>query len=267
MTDRDLQVTEDELYAYVDGELPDERRAAVETWLAAHPDDMTRVGAWRAQADAIRNRYGAVAREPLPARFDLDRLARNKWPWKSIAAAAAIAFLLGGSAGWFGRDLIGSDAEQARSPFQAFTAEAVDAYNLYVVEVRHPVEVPAADADHLVQWLSKRVGYPLRAPDLEKLGLKLVGGRLLPGPTGPAAFFMYEAPSGERFTIYCARSNAPDTALRYNDIGKATAVYWANNEVAYVVSGKGDRTRLSDVAVAAYEQTDGARGHSKDGGG
>jgi anti-sigma factor RsiW len=89
----------------------------------------------------------------------------------------------------------------------------------------------------------------------------------LPGPTGPAAFFMYEAPSGERFTIYCARSNAPDTALRYNDIGKATAVYWANNEVAYVVSGKGDRTRLSDVAVAAYEQTDGARGHSKDGGG
>lgn len=267
MTDRDLQVTEDELHAYVDGELQDERRAAVETWLAAHPDDMTRVGAWRAQADAVRNRYGAVAREPLPARFDLDRLARNVWPWKSIAAAAAIAFLLGGSVGWFGRDVIGGGAAEERSPFQAFTAEAVDAYNLYVVEVRHPVEVPAADADHLVQWLSKRVGYPLRAPDLEKLGLKLVGGRLLPGPTGPAAFFMYEAPSGERFTIYCARSNAPDTALRYNDIGKATAVYWANNEVAYVVSGKGDRTRLSDVAVAAYEQTDGARGHSKDGGG
>jgi anti-sigma factor RsiW len=267
MTDRDLQVTEDELHAYVDGELQDERRAAVETWLAAHPDDMTRVGAWRAQADAIRNRYGAVAREPLPARFDLDRLARNVWPWKSIAAAAVIAFLLGGSVGWFGREVIGSGAEEERSPFHAFTADAVDAYNLYVVEVRHPVEVPAADADHLVQWLSKRVGYPLRAPDLEKLGLKLVGGRLLPGPTGPAAFFMYEAPSGERFTIYCARSNAPDTALRYNDIGKATAVYWANNEVAYVVSGKGDRTRLSDVAVAAYEQTDGARGHSKDGGG
>ena len=28
MTDRDLQVTEDELHAYVDGELPDGRRAA-----------------------------------------------------------------------------------------------------------------------------------------------------------------------------------------------------------------------------------------------
>jgi anti-sigma factor RsiW len=264
MIDHDHTVSEDELHAYVDGELPDDRRGAVEAWLAARPEDMARVGAWRAQADAVRNRYGAVVREPIPDRFDLERLARNPWPWKSVAAAAAIAFLLGGSAGWFGRDVIEGEAGGEHSPFQTFTAEAVDAYNLYVVEVRHPVEVPAADADHLVAWLSKRVGYPLRAPDLEKLGLKLVGGRLLPGPTGPAAFFMYEAQSGERYTIYCARSNAPDTALRYNDIGKATAVYWANNDVAYVVSGKGDRTRLNDVAVAAYEQTD--RAPAKDGG-
>ena len=100
MIDRDLPVTEDELHAYADGELPDDRRSAVEAWLAAHPDDMTRVGAWRAQADAIRNRFGVVAREPVPARFDLDRLAHSTWPWKSIAAAAVIAFLLGGSLGW-----------------------------------------------------------------------------------------------------------------------------------------------------------------------
>jgi anti-sigma factor RsiW len=266
MNDRDQPVTEDELHSYVDGELPADRRSAVEAWLAAHPDDMARVSAWRAQADAIRSRYGAVASEPVPARFDVERLARASWPWKSVAAAAVIAFVLGGSAGWFGHDAIGERSSEA-SPFQKFTADAVDAYNLYVVEVRHPVEVAAADADHMVQWLSKRVGYPLRAPDLEKLGLKLVGGRLLPGPTGPAAFFMYEAPSGDRYTIYCARSDAPDTALRYNEIGKATAVYWANNEVAYVVSGKGDRNRLNDVAVAAYEQIDSDRSRGKPGGG
>ncbi len=265
MFDRDQPVTEEELHAYVDGELVAERREAVEAWLATHSDEMAQVGAWRAQAEAIRSRYGAVASEPVSARFDVARLARRTWPWKSIAAAAALAFLVGGSAGWFGRDL-SDQASGERSPFQQFTAEAVDAYNLYVVEVRHPVEVPASDADHLVQWLSKRVGYQLRAPDLEKLGLKLVGGRLLPGPTGPAAFFMYEGPSGERFTIYCARSNAPDTALRYNDIGKATAVYWADNDVAYVVSGKGDRAKVNDVAVAAYEQIDSRRAPAKTGG-
>src|SRR5262249_61625398 len=99
MTDRDLPVTEDELHAYADGELPDDRRSAVEAWLAAHPDDMTRVGAWRGQAGAIRNRFGTVAREPVPARFDLDQLAHAKWPWESAAAAAVIPSFL---RGWLG---------------------------------------------------------------------------------------------------------------------------------------------------------------------
>jgi anti-sigma factor RsiW len=61
MDERDLTVTEDELHAYVDGELAQERRGAVEAWLASHPEDAARVAVWRAQAEAIRARYGAVA--------------------------------------------------------------------------------------------------------------------------------------------------------------------------------------------------------------
>ena len=262
MSDHDLPVTEAELHAYVDGELPADRLAAVEAWLATHADDKARVGAWRAQMDAIRARYGAFAGEPELPRFDLDRLLKPQRSWKAIAAAAVLAFSVGGVGGWFAHNVMANDSDVSANGFEAFTTDAVDAYNLYVVEVRHPVEVTAADADHLVQWLSKRVGYQLRAPNLEKIGLKLVGGRLLPGPTGAAAFFMYEAASGQRYTLYCARSDAPETALRYNDIGKATAVYWVNAEVAYVVSGEGDRGQLHNVAVAAYEQLD--RGTSKE---
>ena len=55
MMDHEAPVTEDELHAYVDGELPADRQAAVESWLAAHPEDAARVSAWRAQADAIRS--------------------------------------------------------------------------------------------------------------------------------------------------------------------------------------------------------------------
>ena len=53
-----------------------------------------------------------------------------------------------------------------------------------MVEVRHPVEVPGSERAHMTQWLSKRLGSELRVPDLQSIGLKLVGGRLLPGPTG-----------------------------------------------------------------------------------
>jgi anti-sigma factor RsiW len=49
-------VTEDELHAYIDRELPADRMLAVEAWLATHPEDMARVAAWRAQIDANRDR-------------------------------------------------------------------------------------------------------------------------------------------------------------------------------------------------------------------
>src|ERR1700716_2856148 len=66
MTKPEIPVTEDELHAYVDNELPAERRADVEAWLAAHPDDAERVRSWRAMAEALHARYDAIAGEPVP---------------------------------------------------------------------------------------------------------------------------------------------------------------------------------------------------------
>jgi anti-sigma factor RsiW len=254
MSDHNLPVTEDELNAYVDGELPADRRAAVEAWLATHADDAARVAHWRAMAEMIRARYGAVATEPVPARLALDQLDRSDRSWKRVAAAAVVAaFFVGAAAGWFGHGA----AASAPSAWDTLATEALDAHKLYVVEVRHPVEVPASEANHLVQWLSKRVGYSLRAPNLESIGLKLVGGRLLPGPTGEAAaFFMYEGASGERYTIYCTRTQANATALRYSAAGPVAATYWVDGGVAYVVSGSADRDRLQKIAENAYMQLD-----------
>src|SRR5581483_11891697 len=204
MMDSDLPVTEDELHAFVDGELAADRREAVEAWLAAHPEDAARVAVWRSQMEAIRARYGDIGVQPVPPRLMLDRLDRARQSRFAFGVAAAIAALVVGTAvGWIAH---GASAA-APSEIEAMTAEALDAYKLYVVEVRHPVEVPGSESEHLVQWLSKRMGYPMRAPNLEKLGLNLVGGRLLPGPNGAAAaFLMYESASGERFTLYCAHS-------------------------------------------------------------
>src|SRR6202158_4757860 len=98
----------------------------------------------------------------------------------------------------------GGGGGSSPSAFQNFTRDALDAHRLYVVEVRHPVEVPGSERTHLQQWLTKRCGWEVRAPELAATGLELVGGRLLPGPAGPASFLMYESASGERFTVYAA---------------------------------------------------------------
>jgi len=257
MTDRDLPVTEEELHAYVDGELPADRKDAVITWLIAYPEQAALVAAWRSQADSIRARYSATANEPVPERLKLDQVLKldrsNGRSWLALACAAAvIAFLIGGTAGWVAR---GATAA-ASAGFDTVTADALDAYKLYVVEVRHPVEVPGSDRAHMTQWLSKRLGSDLRIPELQSIGLKLVGGRLLPGATGAAAFYMYEGPSGERFTIYCAKATAAETALRFKSADGSAAFYWVDDKIAYVVSGPADRERLETITKTVYEQVD-----------
>ena len=256
MSTNDLPVTEDELHAFVDGELPADRREAVANWLAAHPGEAATVAAWRAQAEAIRARYGATADEPVPERLKLNQIMRQGgWRGRSfaaVAAAAVFAFVIGGGTGWLARG-----ATASPSSFSTITADALDAYKLYVVEVRHPVEVPGSERAHMTQWLSKRFGSALQVPDLESIGLKLVGGRLLPGPTGEAAaFYMYENASGERFTIYCAKATAPESALRYKSDDHSAAFYWVDDKIAYVVSGPADRAKLEMVTKTVYEQVD-----------
>jgi anti-sigma factor RsiW len=174
MMDRELPVTADELHAYADGLLPPDRRAAVETWLAAHPNDAAEVAEWRAQADAIRARYGAVVSEPVPARLDPDRLVQPRLNWRAVAVATILAAVVGAAAGWIAHGVSAS----SQPGFELLSAEALAAHKLYVAEVRHPIEVGAGE-DHLLPWLSRRVGATLRAPNLEAYSLKLLGGRLL----------------------------------------------------------------------------------------
>jgi len=259
MIDPNSPVHDDELHAFVDGQLPADRREAVAAWLAEHPEQAAAVAAWRAQAEAIRMRFGAVADETVPERLDLDRLVhdsggrggRRPW-WTMVAAAVIAAFFAGGSAGWMARVATAA----APSSTGSITADALEAHALYVVEVRHPVEVPGSERDHMTQWLSKRLGYQQRIPDLQPLGLKLVGGRLLPGPTGAAAMYMYEGPSGERFTLYCAKAMSPETAMRFRSDKRYAAFSWVDDKAAFVVSGPADRDRLEQVSKAIYEQVD-----------
>jgi anti-sigma factor RsiW len=59
-------VTDADLHAFLDGELPPERHRAVEAWLAAHPDARRRLESFREQQRALRRMFAPVLDEPLP---------------------------------------------------------------------------------------------------------------------------------------------------------------------------------------------------------
>lgn len=252
MTKSGMPITEDELHAYVDGVLPRDRVAEVEKYLAANPDAASQVASWRKQIELVREKWGAIAEEPVPERLKIENVTiRKGGNFRRMAAAALVAFIAGTGAGWLGRDLseFGKNTDIAR----ALADAAIEAHRLYVAEVRHPIEVRADEA-HLVPWLSRRVGSQLKAPDLQPEGLKLLGGRLLSGPRGPTALLMYEGTNGERVTLTTARARREgESAFEWKYSGEIGAVAWFENGLAFVVAGPAERERLSRVARKVFD--------------
>ena len=240
-------ITEAELHAYVDGALAEGDRAGVEAWLASHTEDAERLRAYAEQNTLLRSFYNPVLEEPVPAKL----LAVRPRAWWGYAAAAGI-FALGIGLGWFVRGVF-ITPQVVPVPL---ARQAAIAHVVYSPEVRHPVEVTADEEEHLVRWLSKRLGTALKAPKLAPLGYELVGGRLLSGPQGPVAHFMYQDARGQRLTLYVSRQRGEprDTAFRFSQEERVSVFYWVDGNFGYALSGEVRRDQLLKVADVVYKQ-------------
>lgn len=240
-------INEADLHAYVDGALSESARSEVEAWLVSHPDDTERLRAYGDYNAMLRSLYNPVMDEPVPPAL----LATHAPGWRRYAVAAAM-FAAGIGLGWFVRgQSITPQVVQLSLARQAAIAHAV-----YAPEVRHPVEVGANDEEHLVRWLSKRLGTTLKAPTLSMVGYDLVGGRLLSGPQGPVAQFMYQDGRGQRLTLYVSRQKGEprDTAFRFSQEGRVSVFYWVDGNFGYALSGEIDKQQLLKVADVVYKQ-------------
>jgi anti-sigma factor RsiW len=213
----------------------------------------------KAISQALHELYDPVLDEPVPERL---RPGRGRWRAAAIAAGWVVAGVaVGVLAGWQLHAGRGGVPTQAAVP--GFVKRAAVAHAVYSPEVRHPVEVGADQEQHLVAWLSKRLGSPLRAPKLEEVGYSLVGGRLLPGESGPGgapspvAQFMYQCKQGTRVTLY-VRTDAPgnrETAFRYSVEGGVKVFYWIDHKLGYAISSADiGKDELLKVANAVYQQ-------------
>lgn len=256
-TPRETVVTEGELHAWLDGELSPERREAVETHLAAHPEDRRRFETYREQADAVRRTFGTMEfAAPLPIHVASRPLRGTSSVGWRVAAAVAL-FVAGLAVGWSmagGSIGGGSGNGETVAAARPVGEDAMDAHRVFVAEVRHPVEVAARDEAHLVAWLSHRLGAPLRVPNLTAQGFSLMGGRLLPSSAGPAAQFMYQDAGGRRVTLYVRRTgDGGQTAFRLAEDGPVSALYWRDRGLSWAVVGEIGGPSLDALAHRVYE--------------
>lgn len=247
-------LTDEDLLAFAHGDMPPD--AALAARIAADPAAQATLAAWAAQDAALGALYQPVAAEPVPARLtDILRRAEAApptrglgWLWQTAAALAVLA--VGAGAGWVARD-----ATQAAPQLASLQMDAVRAHDTFVAEVRHPVEVPASDSEHLNTWMSKRMGRDMQPPDFAASGFTLLGGRIVPSAQGPAAFYMYEDAQGQRVTLYLLpRGNGDSTAFQFAQDGATQTVFWMDEGLSCAVVGDIPRDVLNTIATAAYDQ-------------
>lgn len=267
MSANNALLTETELHALVDGQLDEAGRPALQARLEADPQAAATARAWQAQRAQLRALHAELLQAPAPAtlahaqrRLMQAREDVRTWRrWGGMAAGVLLAF----GAGWLGH---GQWMAQSAGTLLArngltreFAHQAALAHAVYQPEVRHPVEVAANEQAHLVQWLSKRLGRPLRVPDLTPQGYDLMGGRLLPGETGARAQFMFQNAAGTRITLYLGVVKAQhpsqgDTAFSFNTDGPVPGFYWVDQGFGYALSGQVSREQLLQLARAVHAQ-------------
>jgi anti-sigma factor RsiW len=271
-----------DMHALVDDCLPNEQRQALEEQAMADPQTRETIVAWRKQREGMRALHRAVLEEPVPlamlqasARLSaLQQEARSGWRMAGLAAGVVLAFGLG----WVSHGQVVSNPSSIASLGKGmvqheFVRQAGFAHSVYLPEKRHPVEVGAGEQEHLVQWLSKRVGRSLKLPNLSAQGFDLVGGRLLPGDTGARAQFMFQNPEGHRITLYLGvvdqkamkptntdntanvdSANPRETRFRFEPNAAVPSFYWFDQGFGYALAGQIDREKLMQLATLVYQQ-------------
>lgn len=265
--------------AYVDDCLAPGERRDVERKMAADPDLAEKIQQWRRQNEAIRLAFadqepgeheGAaesappIAIAPLPARREFGRrdasetniqtrrLARPGAPPRHIAKRSArwrycrrrgsvlIAACLA---------LAWSAAPAPRDPSAPLASAAFSAFRTFADNASP--EFATADAAALAAWLRPRLGASIVLPDLGAAGFTLIGGRVISGAEGPAAFALYRNLAGARIGLSVESGEAaPAFFSRASGALAAIALAAPGPERATLVAAKGavDLDRLVRLA-------------------
>lgn len=244
-----VQPTEHDLHAYVDGRLDDERIGMVRLWLRQHPERAAQLEAWRRDAQSLRAALAGQespvenpALDPARLRQALRRARHRRW---SVAAMLLLALGVGGAGGWMARSI-----GRAAAPMQ----DAMAAYRLLALERSMRPDLLQRQDGELQAWLDQHFAHAERLPDLAAKGFHPAAGRLLSTDQGQAAMVVYLDAQGRAISFYI-RPPGPQHHLlspgRRRD-GGLVAEYWSDRGYNYAVVAidNGDGARLLPTARA-----------------
>jgi anti-sigma factor RsiW len=245
---RDLNVSSLMIHAYVDGELDPVDVIEV----ARRLDEDPSLAAERDRVVALRRLIGEHLRvEALPESLR-ERIERTIGPrrrshpsWAMVAAAALVAAILTGGAGWL----------MLRADRAAAFAELTVASHVRALMAQQPTDVSSSDRHTVKPWFNGRIARAPQVFDLTDKGFPLVGGRVDVVGSTPGATLVYRHRQ-HLISLIAIPPNAGAGLPGRWFIGGHHVVSWRTHQATYwAVSdlGAGDL----DAFARAFQTADG----------
>lgn len=246
-------LSDDDLHAYLDGQLDEASMAAVEAAIAQDTILAEKIAEFRAQRVAIKQIYDPVLTEPVPDSLrkvvrDARRGARRQ---TMMRIAASVVFLVVGAAGgWF------ANAYFASQDFllEPFVREAVLAHELAVTQKSKGLTINKTDPDNLSpSYLPADFGVPVKLPTLRKSELQPVALATGTGAAGSRVTVTYADRQDRRRTLFVRKFTAGESLpVKYRKTDGFPVLYWLDGPLVYILVGEGDRKELISIAEEIY---------------
>lgn len=255
MTERNFAIADEELHAFIDGEVDAARAAEIARAMDSDTALSRKMLGFRADKLRLQRAYASMPEAPLPqswvSRIDeyaLKQQARRKFgriPETLIAVAALILVVVfawaieGGHLAAPGDDQIIREALAARDqiarPQQVFTAASL----------------PAPDRRDAL--ISAALMMKIRVPDLAKLGYRFDSLRIYDAVSGSKAVELDYRNAGNRFfTLYLRRPSSPPR-VDILERGHTRICIWQDDVIGAVMAGEitaGEMARLASLAYS-----------------
>jgi anti-sigma factor RsiW len=248
------RISEEELHAFIDGELDKNRLAEIDGLVAADPALARRIALFRADKKQLSEVFGGLRAEPLPAEW-LERIeywssqrrpaiSKPYVPRYAIAAIAATLLLISGF--WLVYERVGGPNEDA------IVAEALAARQNRVQAEETIASVPAASPEARNMVVTTALAMDLKAPDLARLGYQLAAIRIYSGvPGGKAVELDYRNAQNRLFTLYIRRPSSPPR-VDLLERGDVRICIWQDDVVGTVMAGEMSAGEMARIASLAY---------------
>jgi len=239
-------ISDEQLHAYIDGELEPAEARRIEAIIGASPELARQVEQFRADKELLHRIYAPLIEQPLPAGVfaALERPRRRfafrfDIPLFPAGAAAAAALLVVGLLAY--PNLVGSGGDP-------LVAEAIAAQDgeLRTVTSLGP---DMAAGDRIAE---ETLAAPVKIPNLEKAGYVLKAVAVVArGADGRALQARYGNATGKSFVVYMRRSVGPDR-FELQQRGKTQVCIWQNDELSVVMTGDMSAKEMLKVANLTY---------------